>query len=74
MPNQARGADALLNAQSWVLGINWMHVKEETRVEQSCVLDKHPYVSTNTGVAGVIPAWRIKLLLNTMKPGVTRTF
>lgn len=74
MPHQARGAEALLNVQSWVLGVNWMHVTEETKVEQSCVLDKPPYVSTNTGVAGVIPAWRIKQLLDAMKPGVTQMF
>lgn len=70
MPHQARGTQALLNAQSWVLGVNWMHVAEKIMV-QSCVLDKSPYVSTNTGVAGVIPAWRIRQLLDSMKSGVT---
>lgn len=74
MPHQARGREALRNAQSWVLGINWMHVSEMSKIEESRVAENSAYVSANTGVAGVIPAWRIKQLLDTMKPGVTHTF
>jgi hypothetical protein len=72
MAHQARGPEALLDVQSWVLDVNWMHVSEVAKIEESNVAEKTGYVSANTGVAGMIPAWRIKQLLDTMKPGVGR--
>ncbi len=72
MPQQVRGSAALLNTTSWVLGINWMHVTEDLKVRTNGGGGTNCRVSGNTGVAGVIPAWRIKQLLDVMKHGVAR--
>jgi hypothetical protein len=51
----------------WLLGIDWSHLSNFHRVlEENRITKKSPaeWVETNTGMAGVIPAWRIKQLLD----------
>jgi hypothetical protein len=50
----------------YLLGIDWCHLNNEARVrdKQGNVLAEGWSVSENTGMAGVIPAWKIAELLN----------
>ena len=52
-----------------LLGIDWMHVsnKELVRSRIGDPLKDGQYVEANTGVAGVIPAWRLWKLLDSFK-------
>jgi hypothetical protein len=70
-PSSARSPEALLDSRSWLLGIDWMHVshKEPVLTSKGEKVDGL-YVNANSGIAGVIPAWRIKELLDLLKtPG-----
>ena len=51
----------------WLLGIDWSHLSDFHRVlEADRITIKSPgqWVEMNTGMAGVIPAWRIEELLD----------
>lgn len=67
-PTTAKSPTALLNAPSWLLGINYMHVHDKEPVRKADGSKAEGlYVQANSGVAGVIPAWRIKQLLDVLK-------
>jgi hypothetical protein len=51
----------------WLLGIDWSHLRNFHRVlQENQITEKSPaeWAEVNTGMAGVIPAWRIKELLD----------
>jgi hypothetical protein len=51
----------------YLLGIDWCHIQRTSRVIEKGTGDPHPdgwYVRENTGMAGVIPAWKIAELLD----------
>ena len=58
-PSTARSQEALIDSRSWLLGIDWMHVchKEPVLTSKDEKVDGL-YVNANSGIAGVIPAWR----------------
>jgi hypothetical protein len=70
LPTTARSKEALLNQGlgPWLLGLDWMHVSEHIplREAEKDTKIKDYYVQGNSGIAGVIPAWRISQLLRTM--------
>jgi hypothetical protein len=68
-PSSARSSQALLTSMVWLLGIDWMHVneKEPIRTPDGEKSKDGLFVKANSGVAGVIPAWRIRQLLDTWK-------
>jgi len=51
----------------WLLGMDWLHVHnvEYVRDRNGLPIRDGEHVRANTGVAGVIPAWRIMALLQT---------
>ncbi len=51
----------------WLLGIDWSHLSDFHRVLEADRITKTSpaqWIEMNTGMAGVIPAWRIKELLD----------
>ena len=51
----------------WLLGIDWCHIENYESVlkedrETPCIPKQ--WVKSNTGMAGIIPAWRLQILLN----------
>jgi hypothetical protein len=61
----AASNDALLDVQNRLLGIDYKHVadQEPVRTKDGNKVDGL-YVEANSGIAGVIPAWRIATLLD----------
>lgn len=50
-----------------VAGIDWCHLHDYERVlqeDQETVVSPPQYVKAATGMAGVVPAWRLLSLLN----------
>jgi hypothetical protein len=64
-PSTAASVEALRNVPTKLLGIDYKHVphKEPVRTQDGKRADGL-YVEANSGIAGVIPAWRIARLLN----------
>ena len=60
------GGHLLAGIGPWLLGIDWYHANnlERVRDKNGDELSEGWFVKSNTGVAGVIPASRILLLLN----------
>ena len=62
--------DALKRASAskgpYLLGIDWCHIPNKSRVRRASgeQNDDGSYVLENTGMAGVIPAWKISEVLN----------
>ena len=59
---QRRGARLML----YLLGIDWCHIPDYKRIldsEKKDPIDEKWFVEANTGMAGVVPAWKIKELL-----------
>jgi hypothetical protein len=51
----------------WLLGVDWCHLNNLERVlgsDKEIAADPKQWVKSNTGMAGVIPAWRLLNLLN----------
>src|ERR1017187_7908057 len=50
----------------WLLGIDWCHIHDNEKVcaENGAEIVPAQYVKVSTGMAGVIPAWRLLSLLN----------
>jgi hypothetical protein len=51
----------------WLLGIDWSHVRDFRPVllkDQKTIKEPSEWIEINAGMAGVIPAWRIKELLD----------
>jgi hypothetical protein len=51
----------------WLLGVDWCHLNTLEKVleaDQKTEADPKRWVKSNTGMAGVIPAWRLLNLLN----------
>jgi hypothetical protein len=52
----------------WLLGVDWVHIQNYEEVLESTAPKKIAvplrYVKVNTGMAGVIPAWRIADIIN----------
>jgi len=82
-PTSARSEAALLNPGlgPWLLGIDWLHLHDNEPVrdaeDKEILAVKNAYgkeifpkshVHSNTGMAGVIPAWRIPGLLDEFFP------
>jgi hypothetical protein len=51
----------------WLLGVDWCHLRSEAPVINALTGDPEPnrYVITNTGMSGVVPAWKIQEILDT---------
>jgi len=64
-PTTAASDDALLNVENKLLGIDYKHVsdQEPVRTKGGDKVDGL-YVKANSGIAGVIPAWRIATLFD----------
>lgn len=60
----------------WLLGVDWMHFETREKVlsKANGLEDFKPYVNGNSGLMGVIPAWRIPGLLGQFPISVTATF
>src|SRR5580704_1133515 len=60
----------------YLLGIDWCHLQQTSKVLEKGTGDPHPdgwYVSENTGMAGVIPAWKVAELLDCLQPSAKNT-
>jgi len=65
-PSTAASEEALLNVPVRLLGIDYKHVadKEPVRTKDGNKVVDGLHVKANSGIAGVIPAWRILTLLD----------
>jgi hypothetical protein len=68
-PSTARSTEALLTSVNWLLGIDGMHGndKEPVRTKDGEKSKEGLFVKANSGIAGVIPAWKITELLDRLK-------
>jgi hypothetical protein len=71
IPSTARSEQTLRHSGygPWLLGVDWLHLQDEIAVLGKDRKKTHLklHVPINSGMAGVIPAWRITLLLDTFK-------
>jgi len=71
LPSNSRSIGGLLlpGLGPWLMGIDWMHVhnEEPLRTADGKTFQDKSFVQSNNGIAGVIPAWKIGELLNTLK-------
>jgi hypothetical protein len=68
LPTTALAETAVENSGfgPWLLGVDWMHFGNPEKVlsKDSGLEDFKPYIKGNSGLMGVIPAWRISVLLD----------
>jgi Trypsin-like peptidase domain len=78
LPTTALAETAVENSGlgPWLLGVDWMHFGNPERVlsKDSGLEDFRPYIKGNSGLMGVIPAWRISALLDEFEESVTGNF
>jgi hypothetical protein len=76
LPSGALREAALENAGigPWLLGVVWKHFGSPDQVLDEDGQEIGAYVTGNSGLAGAIPAWRIKKLLECFPPTISITF
>jgi hypothetical protein len=54
----------------WLLGVDWCHLtsKEPVRQKDGSPLAEDLFVNQNSGMAGVVPAWKVAQLLHEKEP------
>ena len=76
LPTTALAETAVENSGfgPWLLGVDWMHFGNPEKVlsKDSGLEDFKPYIKGNSGLMGVIPAWRISTLLEKFTESVAK--
>jgi hypothetical protein len=68
--NMNRNSISIGSTTIYLLGVDWGHIVDQLEVEQRSVLKTVPgtnsgaYVRVNTGMNGVVPAWKLSDLIN----------